>query len=450
MAIGRVGQPTIPGASIRLEENQGRMPFKQVDTNGKGAISKQELTNAVRLNFPTLTDLEASAIATKAFDAGSKNGKSVTSSGWKKAEQVVLREAAISITDKQRLSETPGAWGTRPMQPQQPQQPAMPADYRMTPPPIDESNMYQPQPDYGINNQPPYQAPPAIPESKAFKTGAAVGRGLTGFLKMLPVVGNLINAYDFVKDIGKGVSTWLNPNKTFGEKLKAGADLLFHGAGMIAPQIGGAYDIAQSAARLASIAGSPKNPAADLPPWQMDNGGYPPRYPMEYGNRPPVQQPAPPPQYDYPQQNPYATNPPYIPSESWAQPPAPQGDVDTKKAVGGMARMGVGALKMVPLLGNLLNGLDLLRDMGRVVKNVVTLHPLKALKAGADMLFHGAGVIVPQVGGAYDMAQGLVRLGRSMPPVPEFAQPAYQQNPWATLPPYTPNYENYPQLSAAY
>ena len=94
---------------------------------------------------------------------------------------------------------------------------------------------------------------------------------------------------------------------------------------------------------------------------------------------------------------------------------------------------------MLPVIGNVLNGLDAIRDTGRVIKNVLTLHPLKALKAGADLLFHSAGTVVPMVGGAYDMAQGLARtMAAGNPNIPSWAQQSYQQDPWSSLPSWNP------------
>lgn len=442
MTIRRISQP-ISGASTRLEDNGGRLPFKSVDTNGKGNISKEELTNAVRLNFPTLSDLEASAIAAKAFDAGSKNGKSVNSAGWQKAERVVLREAETSIADQQRLANAPGRWAARPPaeQPVDEQLPPV-----QTPPTGDQSNMYQPGNDSAVAGQPPYQAPAVDPAAMGDvkAAGKAIGRGLLGFLKMLPVVGNILNGLDFVKDLGKGVATWLNPNKTAGEKLKAGADLLFHGLGMIAPQVGGAYDLAQGAARLAGAAlRADQRQSTQLPPWQMDAGGYPPLAPTEDADQAPGE-----PSSQYPSTSTPGFNPANRPGAS-RNPGEDDPQLDVKGSLQGLARVGVGTLKMLPVVGNVLNGLDFVRDLGRVLKNVVTLHPLKALKAGADLLFHGAGMVVPQVGGAYDLAQGLVRLAAATPSVPSWAQPQWQPDPGSALPRFTPDNAGYPQLSAA-
>jgi hypothetical protein len=81
-------------------------------------------------------------------------------------------------------------------------------------------------------------------------------------------------------------------------------------------------------------------------------------------------------------------------------------------AKGGM-RAGVGMMKMAPGLGNLLNGVDFVMDIGHLFTGRQSF-----MKTAADLLFHGAGMLVPQVGGAYDMAQGTIRMaaGRMMSP----------------------------------
>ena len=147
-------------------------------------------------------------------------------------------------------------------------------------------------------------------------------------------------------------------------------------------------------------------------------------YGQQYGQQQNYQSPNAYPQYP----NSYNPNDPSM---------APQ---QGEGAMPGLVRAGVGAAKMVPILGNVLNGLDTLRDAGRVVKNLFTGHPMKALKASADMLFHGVGTVIPQVGGAYDMAQGLVRAAAAQPSIPAWAQQAYQPDPWSSLPPYNPSY----------
>jgi hypothetical protein len=78
---------------------------------------------------------------------------------------------------------------------------------------------------------------------------------------------------------------------------------------------------------------------------------------------------------------------------------------------GGSARMAMGALKMIPGLGNLANGVDFVRDLGQMGQALRGDPTKSVFKEGADLLFHGLGMLMPQIGGAYDLAQGAVRAG---------------------------------------
>jgi hypothetical protein len=274
--------------------------------------------------------------------------------------------------------------------------------------------------------------PPMLPglpslDTPGQKMAKGAGRGLLGFLKTIPIVGNIINGIDFIKDIPKAFSTFSNPTKTFGEKLKAGADLLFHGAGMIVPQVGAAYDMAQGAVRVAGGAMEAmtrpgyRQPWAGLPPYQFNTAGIPPLHNMQYGNYAPSVAP-----YMYNQFPNYSQYPAYPISQqfmpSWGQQmyapstPYPIVPYGTNLAQYGMQMRGydpyAGApygtgynpyQQLAPGIGNIINGIDFIRDLGQLATGQ------QPLKNAADLLFHGIGMIVPQVGGAYDMAQGTVR-----------------------------------------
>ncbi|MBI3185994.1 MAG: hypothetical protein HYZ28_27985 [Myxococcales bacterium] len=416
------------GFSQRLADTGGRIPFSSVDTNRSGRISRDEVVNAVRLNFPGLTDLESSAIGQKAFDASTR-GTYVDAKSWPQAERVILSEASTTLTDK--AAEAPGGWAAR-------QQ----VRTGERPPPVvaPQAPYYQPRNDYSTTGYYPYQQP--VQDALAAETGRAAGRTLLGGLKMIPVVGNILNGIDFIRDLGKAGATWLDPTRSFGEKLKAGTDLLFHGAGMLVPQVGGAYDMAQGVARMGAAAAA-RSQLNQLPPFQPDFGAYPPAYPMQYA--PPAMGPGyAPPLYGPPAYDPLGTQqygaplygrqaygPDYAPPLYGPQAYPPAEDQVAKKAVTGGARAVVGALKMIPVVGNVLNGIDFLRDIGKAA--VTWLNPFKSfgekMKVGADLLAHGAGVFVPQIGGVYDMVQGTARVGKAFSEHVEqsrWALPAYR------------------------
>src|SRR6185436_550467 len=204
------------------------------------------------------------------------------------------------------------------------------------------------------------------------------------------------------------------------------------------------YDMAQGAVRVAGGAMEAMTgrgmyqPWNQLPPYQFSTGGVPPLYNMQYGGG---YQPSVPMMYNqfpnYSQYPAYPVQQQFMPS--WGQqmyapstpyPIVPYGtnlgqygmqmqNYDPymgspygygynpyqtfgtpQDAQAGMIRSGIGMLKMAPGLGNIINGVDFIRDLGQLASGQ------QPLKNAADLLFHGIGMIVPQVGGAYDMAQG--------------------------------------------
>jgi hypothetical protein len=105
---------------------------------------------------------------------------------------------------------------------------------------------------------------------------AGAGRAMLGGVKMIPGVGNIINGIDFIKDLGDmGRAMRGDPSKSF---MKEASDLLFHGVGMLVPQVGGAYDMAQGTARMGAAAMNAFNPMM-LPPFGFNPMSYPPVYP---------------------------------------------------------------------------------------------------------------------------------------------------------------------------
>jgi hypothetical protein len=105
--------------------------------------------------------------------------------------------------------------------------------------------------------------------------GAA--RVAVGEVKMMPGIGNIANGVDFVRDLGQmGRALSGDPTQSI---FKKGADLLFHGLGVIAPQIGGSYDIAQGTTRQYAAASNPFNYGGwNLPAFNFNYGGYPSYY----------------------------------------------------------------------------------------------------------------------------------------------------------------------------
>src|SRR5207248_3270378 len=108
-------------------------------------------------------------------------------------------------------------------------------------------------------------------QSSAGQALGGVGRGVTGALEMIPVVGNVINGVKFLGDIGNVIGG-------HGDVL----DLLSHGIGMFVPQVGGVADMARGAFEVGGAAiGAMTNPMSSpmgsymggLPPWQMNMGG---------------------------------------------------------------------------------------------------------------------------------------------------------------------------------
>jgi hypothetical protein len=94
------------------------------------------------------------------------------------------------------------------------------------------------------------------------------GRAALGGLKLLPGIGALANGVDFVRDLGQmGRALKGDPTQSV---FKKGADLLFHGLGVLMPQIGASYDIAQGTARQSAAFG--------LPAFNFNYGGYPSYY----------------------------------------------------------------------------------------------------------------------------------------------------------------------------
>jgi hypothetical protein len=167
------------------------------------------------------------------------------------------------------------------------------------------------------------------------------------------------------------------------------------------------------------------NPFGTLPPFNYMNAGIPNVYNMQFQN-PVFSSP-----YMFNQFPNYSMYPPHMMNQAfmpnWLGPMsmfrqpfpmmpygmnAPMGT--PQDAAKGAVRTGVGALKMMPGVGNLLNGVDFVMDLGHLFTGRQSF-----MKTAADLLFHGAGMLVPQVGGAYDMAQGTIRMaaGRVMNPM---------------------------------
>ena len=422
------------GTSQLVRDAGNRLPFEALDTSRSGRIGLAELAAGVQRAFPGLTEGEASHVASAVFNTAQRGG-TIGRAEWTAAERMVFDTANAVVQQRQAGPQAPTPWG---------------APTPNMPPPLGDG--------FGTARPPAYGQQPSVPLSEADK-GAV--RTAVGLFKQLPVIGNILNGIDFIRDLGKVAGAFLDPRKSAGDKLKASTDLLFHGIGMLAPNVGGIYDMAQGAARATLGSKIPQFEGQTLPPWQFDPGRYPPVTEMPNAWNAQAQQPnfnqgyqqplsfpgndyssymadymrqldgnhlgvQPNPFWEYPQfQTPNFPYPqsygyPQLPSR-WDKPlppafqthdvlnPSPlQKQANTEVLKGG-ARMGVGVAKFVPVLGNVLNGIDFVRDIGKFAKSLVTPNT-STLKAGADLLFHGIGTIAPGIGAAYDVAQGAGRI----------------------------------------
>jgi hypothetical protein len=76
----------------------------------------------------------------------------------------------------------------------------------------------------------------------------------------------------------------------------------------------------------------------------------------------------------------------------------------------GAIRSEVGMTKMFfPVVGNFANAVDFVVDLRHIGQALRGKTNRSLLKSSADALFHGLGMVIPQVGGIYDMVQGGVR-----------------------------------------
>ncbi len=445
----------IVAGSARSADGGPSMQFADVNTSGSGRISHNELEIALNSNFPDLSDQQAQLLTTGVFARLDQNGAHLDASAWQAVGPALSREAAG--LEQSNIVNGGSGWlnatglpAVAPMMVGMQQIPLSPAMF--------PGAGYMPRNDFAMTGFNPYQYPmnmppmlngrmPGMPgyETPIGQAAKGAGRGIIGFLKMMPVVGNVLNGIDFIRDIGKGLSTWANPTKTFGEKIKSTADLLFHGAGMFVPQVGGAYDMAQGAVRVGEgmmrmgggmgmgMGMGMRSPFGMLPPFNYAMNGLPNMYAMQNLN-PMAMNPLAFNQFpNYSMYPPFAgTNPAFMPSylggpgmfrQPFPMMPYGAGNMfgpgmmmndrlgTPLDGIEGAVRTGVGAVKMAPGLGNILNGIDFIRDIGHLFSASHGDPRHSFLKTAADLLFHGVGMIVPKVVGAYDMAQGSLRMG---------------------------------------
>ena len=311
----------------------------------------------------------------------------------------------------------------------------------------------------GVNVQTPDGQ---IHNTQKEKTHAKV-RGFLGVLKMIPGVGNAINAVETLVGVPKTIGTWLNPTKSLGDKLKATADLGVHALGILPGwnMVSGGYDIAQGIGRNMKWNAIEQQQLGaqlgGLPPYQFNGGGYPMQYPglmqQGYGDMgmgvPGVGMGVP------------GLGMPGLGVPGMGFNPFNQG-VNVQTADGQIhnthtekthakARGFLGLLKMIPGVGNAINAVETLVGVPKTIGT--WLNPTKSfgdkLKATADLGIHALGILPGwnMVSGGYDIAQGIGRnmkwnaieqqqlgaqLGNGLPP--------FQFNPGAYPMQYQPQY----------
>lgn len=400
-----------------------QIPFALVDHNRSGLIKHSELADTLHGLMPGLSKGEAKQVAEAVFK-GLGNPLQITPEQWPVAERLIMDLANTALAPR-----APAGWGRQ-------------GDIQM---PMGDAFTTDPR---------------AAQKSEMSRPAKGAVRTGVGLLKQLPVIGNILNGIDFVRDLGKLGGALLDPRKTTGDKLKAAADTLMHGIGIIAPNVGGAYDMMQGVGRMAmgkSTSDRLNDRLKQLPSFNFDPGHYAPLAPMPYsmnqsygyqqnpGYQHPLtwnQQP-----YQTPNYLPHYGNPnmSMIPSEPWNMQRYPQYDYGQqygqvkpqyspyfnpnapdvraiqsadKETLKGAARIGVGALKFVPILGNVLNGIDFVRGIGKLARSFVDPN-ISTMKAGADLLFHGIGIFANGVGASYDLVQGYSRAKNNDPSRPD-------------------------------
>jgi len=435
----------------RLPDEGQRIPFGLIDADSNGTVSKPELVDAFHRIFPSLSGEQLTALADTAFGVLEEKGLSMDRNSWAVAEGPVVAAAkGMDIGNAQITGSTPSGWASdiNPSGNQvvgQSQIPLSPSNIQMP--------GYMPRNDLGVTGIPPYQYPVGMgsspvnmssPASRVLSGAVQVGEGwLKRIGKSIPIVGSLINGFDFIRDVGKATQTFGNPTKTFGEKVKAGADLLVHGAGALfgwVPGVGaltGTYDmvaggLTAGGAVLDAARGRPW--MSQMPPFNYNNGGYPNMYNMQYGTSSAAQMMM--------QTMPYMASAamqgmqsmqyggmqyPNAPYQSFYNPgfqqypnyqmsglnPAlmPYMDLTNIRrgtpidGVQGGIRAAFGMAEMFPGVGTLVNAGMAAWDVKNIIQSIGD--PTRSTwQATKDLLFNVAGMFIPMVGGIHDMYTG--------------------------------------------
>src|SRR5581483_4501694 len=217
------GNAPVSAPLARLDDNSTQIPFAAVD-DGNGLATRGNIEEALGRVFPQLTQGQAEALARDAFDSLPATSQGMDAGSWAKVLPSLMQSAAqIQSNNVSGTSGWLSATGIAPQVPLigQAQIPLAPA--------ILPGATYFPRNDLAVTGYNPYQYPLGMPapmlngrmpgmpgyETPIHQAATGAGRGILGFLKMMPVVGNVINGIDFVRDIGKGLSTWRDPTRTF-------------------------------------------------------------------------------------------------------------------------------------------------------------------------------------------------------------------------------------------
>lgn len=435
--------PQTWGYSPMLQQYGGsRIPFELVDRNRTGTVQVGELAGTVMSLFPGLRPMEAEMVAR---EAQSRLGGQafIGPREWQNLESHIL-----DVANNMLQTRTPAGWAFSPN----------------IPVPFNDGFM---DPRLGM----PGTMLPGGNIPRPIRGAAQVGVGLA---KQIPGLGNILNGGHVLVDLMNMTKAIFDPRKTMGDVFMSGLDAIVHTIGAVPvpglTNLAGGYDVLRGAGkmvagpdltdRLNGYGNGYSNYLGQLPPFAFDQGNYP----LAYGNMPNALLRGSLPYgfetgaYRQPLmwgRDPYAMNyrpgfVPGVPFENWASPEyravrqadsevlggAAQAAVGVGKAALGAGKaLGLGFLKSVPLLGNVINGAQLLWDVGKLVTSFGNPQANTA-KIGMDLVAHAAGMFFPWAGAAYDVAMGLneVRVNdaskpstvlRHMSRLPEFQFPTY-------------------------
>jgi hypothetical protein len=403
----------------RLPDGSAELPFSALDVDGSGRLSRAEVQVALKRLFPALNDAQARTVTEDAFKALGSANLAMDRTGWGIVERTVVEGARTFEMLNGTAGEAAGGWTSEGAA--RPHAPAV----GQTPIPLPPApaaagqGQYVRQPEGTYQRQIPEPQPEQKKQGNLSKGLWGTAQAVFGWAKLVPGLGQVLNAGHAVVDLGRGLFTWFNPNKSFDEKRKLAADLLFHSAGAAIPWVGAVYDMGVGGFRAGkagydAITGPKKDEAnwslpgkapaspQSLPPFQFNNGGIDPvsqmLYAQQYANNPFMQgQFA---QGGNAVQGAQGQAKDKYPGNSKYGTPADSGAA-MGRTMFGMAQLT--AAFAFPPAAMLMSAGNAVYDVWRVVSGK---RDQSWLKTGADLLFHTAGAIIPGVGGAYDLAQG--------------------------------------------